>query len=310
MDAAELRPLGIGEILDVAIKVYRARFATLVKVVGIVVGPVSVVTALVQVSSFPDGAQLGTAPEEVSPDTDFEFAELGTFVAGLVVVGVLSFIASQLATAASFRVVSGAYLDEEPGWKESLRFARSRLGPLVWLSIVLGFFLVLGFLACIVPGVYLWGAWAVAVPVLLLEDHRGQHALRRSRALVRGRWWPTAAVLVLAFLLAGIVQSIFSGLLAGAVVAAGTNDLVNAAAQAVANTAASVLTTPFSAAVTTAVYFDLRVRKEGFDLELLARRVGVEPPDRPDSGLVAPPPSSGDEAPFWPPPPWWRPPDG
>ena len=36
----------------------------------------------------------------------------------------------------------------------------------------------------------------------------------------------------------------------------------------------SLFTTPFIAAVTTLVYFDLRVRKEGFDLALLAERMG------------------------------------
>ena len=41
------------------------------------------------------------------------------------------------------------------------------------------------------------------------------------------------------------------------------------------------LGTPLQAAVLAVVYFDLRVRKEGFDLELLARRVGVEPPGSP-----------------------------
>jgi hypothetical protein len=37
-----------------------------------------------------------------------------------------------------------------------------------------------------------------------------------------------------------------------------------------------ILTTPFIAAILAVIYFDLRVRKEGLDLELLAQGVGIE----------------------------------
>jgi hypothetical protein len=41
--------------------------------------------------------------------------------------------------------------------------------------------------------------------------------------------------------------------------------------------AVSLVTTPFLAAIVMLVYFDLRVRKEGFDLALLAERMGGGP---------------------------------
>ena len=47
--------------------------------------------------------------------------------------------------------------------------------------------------------------------------------------------------------------------------------------EAVANLVSSLLTTPFIAAVVTLTYFDLRVRKEGFDLAVLAERMGGAP---------------------------------
>ncbi len=105
------------------------------------------------------------------------------------------------------------------------------------------------------------------------------------------------------------MSGIFSGILLAALLV-GDNALVEAIGQAVATTAASVLTTPFTAAVIAVLYFDLRVRKEGFDLELLARRVGVEPPAGGPPGILPPsgePPQG--EPPFWPPPPGWRPTD-
>ncbi|HUR22462.1 MAG TPA: glycerophosphoryl diester phosphodiesterase membrane domain-containing protein [Acidimicrobiales bacterium] len=275
MDPSGLRPLGVGEILDLAIKIYRARFADLVKVVAVAVAPIFLLGALVQLSASSD--DLGRAPGEA---TSLDFNEIWTFVAGVFLVAVLGFIASQLASAASFRIVSGTYLDERPTWRESLSFATSKLRSLVWLSIVLGFFLVLSFLALIVPGFYFAVAWTVATPVLLFEGLRGSSALRRSRQLVRGRWWPTLAVVFLSTLFTSIVQGLIGGVLFAAV-RDGGSDAAVALANAVTNITASAITTPFTAAVIAVVYFDLRVRKEGFDLELLTRRVGVDPGEAP-----------------------------
>ncbi|MDP9404842.1 MAG: hypothetical protein M3P85_16335 [Actinomycetota bacterium] len=276
MDPARLRPLGVGEILDVAIKVYRARFADLVKAVAVAVAPIFVLGALIQLSVSSE--ETATAPGEA---TSIDAGDLWAFVAGVFLVAVLGIVASQLASAASFRIVSGTYLDEHPGWRESLRFAVSKLRSLLWLSVVLGFFLVLAFIALLIPGFYLAVAWTVATPVLLFEGVRGRRALARSRALVRGRWWATLAVIFLSTVFSAVVQGMFAALFLAAL-RDGGSDAAVALANAAANIAGSVITTPFAAAVIAVVYFDLRVRKEGFDLELLTRRVGVEPgEDRP-----------------------------
>ena len=263
-------------MLDLAIKIYRQRFVPMAKAVVVVVAPVAVITALAQVSLASDSEDL-LGPVDATGQPTVDGGEFWTFAAGFVVVFLLTFIAAQLATATSFKLVAGAYLDEPPDWRESMRFAFKRLGALVWLTIVFAFLLVLGLLACVVPGVYLYVAWSVAVPALLLEDRRGWKALKRSKELVKGRWWSVLGAIFLSGLLAGIVQAVFSGLLA-AVVGSSDNEVVNATAGAIANTASSMLTTPFAAAVIMVVYFDLRVRKEGFDLELLAQRVGVDVP--------------------------------
>ena len=309
MDAASLRPLGIGETLDVAIKVYRARFATLAKAVAVVVTPVYLFTALVELS-LPSDDEFGTSTDPVTGEVDFDFGDFWTSIAGFLVAALASYLASQLATAASFKIVSGTYLGEEPDWRDSLRFAIVRLRSLIWLSFVFYVLLALGFLACVIPGIYFYAAWSVAVPVLLLEDIRGRKALKRSRELVKDRWWHVAAVILVSGLLVSIVGSAISAVLLG-VTAVAENDLLDALARALGNTAGAVVTTPIAAAVTMVMYFDLRVRKEGFDLELLARQVGVEPSEVDRSILAAPPPPPVDRSqpPFWPPPPGWRPPD-
>lgn len=313
MDPAGLRPLGIGEILDVAIKIYRARFLVLVKSVAAVLAPVFALSALIRIS-FPAGDDLFT---ETQPGAtpDFQFDEFWPFLAGTGLIVILAYLASQLATGACFKAISGAYLDEEAGWGDSLRFARSKLGSLLWLSFLTAVCIVPALLLFLLPGIYLWVAWSVAAPVLLLEDVRGWQAMKRSRQLVKGRFWPTIAVVILVTIVTVIVQSVIVGILAGLVSVSG-NDVALALADAIGQTASGVLTTPLSAAVLTVLYFDLRVRKEGFDLELLSRRMGVDPTtvanpaflpppqDRPPAGWPpAPGPGPQDRPPDWPPPP-------
>jgi hypothetical protein len=296
LNPAELRPLNIGEILDVSIKIYRSNFATLVKAVAIVVAPVQVLSALVQASTG-DGSTGFTFEATDTPEgAPFDASEFWAALAGSLVVGVLGWVASQLATGASLKAVASAYMGERPDWLASLRFALGRLESLVWLAFLTGLLLFIGLLLCIVPGVYLWGAWAVAIPVLLLEPPRGMGALKRSMTLVQGRWWPTVLAVFLGVLLTGIVQAVLAAILGGAVVVSGgDNDALSLVVGAVTGTVGGVIATPFTAAIATIVYFDLRVRKEGLDLQLMAQQIGEPPPPEPPPPEPPPEPPSAED---------------
>jgi hypothetical protein len=320
MEATLLRPLGLGEILDVAIKIFVRNAGTFVRIVVFVVAPVEVVSALVQASALPDelaNPSFGFEPLEPEPLTA---REIWIAVAAYAVIVVLTILASTVATGACYKAVASAYLGEAPSWRGSLGFALRRLHSILWVTILGGVLAVLGLVFCIVPGVYLWVAFAVAVPVLLTEGIKGRRALGRSRRLVRGRWWPTFGLLLLGFLLAGFVAFVVGGLVGVATLWEGGDDpAVYLPITAVGNVVASLVTTPFSAAFVTVLYFDLRVRKEGFDLALLAERIGVEPdPSRsplppppvatpPWEAPAAPSAPSGSAPPYWPPPPGWQP---
>lgn len=309
MDPVALRPLGVGEILDVAIRIYRAHFKTLVKTVAVVVGPVAVLSVIIQISAGTSTTGTTTSFTRPGQPDVIDTKELWAFAAGTLIVSLLSFVATELAVGSSFKAISEGYLGGQPEWRPSIRFAFSKLRSMLWVAFLVAFLAGFALLACIVPGVYLWGCWAVAVPIVLFEDAKGRKALKRSRSLVRGRWWPTAGAVLLASLLAGIVQSALTGIVIG-VAASGAGDVARALANGVAQVVGLSLVTPFSAGVSTVVYYDLRVRKEGFDIELLAQRIGVDPVgfERPALFPAAPPPvTPDDQPPFWPPPPGWRP---
>jgi len=280
----------------------------------VVIAPVEVLTALLS-SSIRSANSTGSSLTRVGANGQVQLnvngGHIGTVIAGGLAIGLLSVVAGELASGASLKAVSEAYLGHHPDWRASLRFALSRLRSLIWLALVHAVVIVVGFVACIVPGVYFYGAFSVAVPVLLLEDVRGTKALGRSRRLVQGRWWSVAGAVLIGTLLTAVVQGAIAAVLTSASSSA-SNQVVTDIVSAIAGTVATTITTPFLAAVIVVLYIDLRVRKEGFDLELLAQRVGVEMPPGAAAPvfLPEPPPApagDGDEPPFWPPPPGWRP---
>lgn len=317
----QLRPLGVGEILDVGIKIYTRNLLTLFKIVAVVVIPVQFLTAVITLTVTPDafvGPMTGQSGQQPGQSVEQFESEIWTFVAAMGLIFLLSFLSSTLATAASFKAVGTAYLGGVPDWRSSLSFATRKLHSVLWVSFLSGLFMILGLIALVVPGIWLYGSYAVALPALLMEDTRGIQALRRSFRLVRHRWWPTFGLLILTVILAGIVGQAIGLVFRGLVFTPlGDSAFALVVLNALSSTIASILTTPAVAAITSVLYFDLRVRKEGFDLQLLAQRIGAAAtglslaPAGPEWGGWAPGHSEAprsDQPPYWPPPSWWQPP--
>jgi hypothetical protein len=312
MDAPHMRPRTVGEMLDAGISLYLRNARTLLGIAACVVVPVQVVIGLVYLSVEPSGAHV---------PGDFVFRGVHQQSAGLggtVVDELLGLIMGVLVTAACVKAVSDTYLDQAPSIGTSLRFALRRLPALVALYIVQTLVLIIAFVALIIPGIWLYAAWSVPTPAMMLEGSGPWRSLRRSRQLVRRRWWPTAGLLLSLNILAQLVAQALRALLSGLDGFSSHPGLVPAViATVLGGIVASVVTQPAIAAVTTVLYYDLRVRKEGFDLQLLADHLGLPAPE---PVLVGEPLQPGEwptgpesvgrpgGPPFWPPPPGWRPP--
>ena len=63
-------------------------------------------------------------------------------------------------------------------------------------------------LLLVIPGIWLFVMYAVAVPALLLERVGPVQSLKRSYRLVKGRWWATFGTLLVSTVLAGIVGAL------------------------------------------------------------------------------------------------------
>lgn len=258
-----LRPLAVGEVLDAGVKLYLRHWKPLaICVVGIVL-PLEILSVLLASS--------------VDTTLDFDFRTTtsgGTTYdsdGAAFAVEVLTLLGILLANASCFKAVADAWLGSEPSAKRSLGFALRRLPSLLWLAVIAICALVLAFIALVIPFIWLAVAWSLCVPALLFERLGGVKALGRSFRLVQGRWWPMLGALLCAYLLAGYIALLVVLLpseLANWI--APDNDLVTAIAAVIGGTLSQVITTPYLAAVITLLYFDQRVRKEAFDLQLLA----------------------------------------
>jgi hypothetical protein len=321
MSATALRPRRVGEILDAAIKVYLGNARTLMGLSAIVIIPVQLFAAIALLSTVSVGSDVPNGLASLSARQTTTVSDAAARLGAQATLVLAQLIAGWLITAACVKAVSDSYLDQPTGAGASLRFALRRLPTLIGMEILMFLGLILAFIALVIPGIWLYAAWAVAVPALLIEKARPLGALRRSRRLVRGRWWPTAGVLLVSTIMVAVVSGAFQALLvAVASLPAQPSVILAVSLATLSGAVGAIIAEPFRAAVITVLYYDLRVRHEGYDLQLLAEQLGLPPPSLgseesalggglPAGGVPLGPESVGQPGgpPFWPPPPGWRP---
>lgn len=291
----ELRPLGVGEIVDAAIRLYRTDFLTLLRISATILGPIGLVQiftvaalgplSLTDLAPDPGATSLGELVEPLLP--------LST---ALGLTSLFSFLGSVLVQGASLSVLAHRYHGETPQWQASLRVGWSRFLPLVATTILIALGSVFGLFLCVLPGIFLFTMWSVAPAALVTERLGPIGSMSRSFRLVTGRFWPVLGAIALSYLLYAVANQII-GIITSVVTVLGSLDgeAISFLPSVVGSALVSILAAPFLAAMVTVIYFDLRVRKEGYDLELLAHdldRIGSDapPPPRDDDpfGLGAP----------------------
>jgi hypothetical protein len=316
MRTPELKPLRIGEILDVSIKIYFRNALKFMAMVAIAVLPVMFVGTLML---------LGIAPDPTGVVTE---SDIDAFVGGAIVVAVIQFIGVLIATGACFKGVAEAYLGRTPRTGESVRFAAKKAHSLLWVVFLTLVFIasvlfvaalpltpiaessdagdVVATIIALVIFTYLAVNLSFGIATLLAEGYKGAKAMRRSRQLVKDRWWAIFAVLFVVILLTWIVGFIF-GLVFDPLINVEPDETITSLTglivwNQIVGFIVGVLTQPLVAAVIAIAYFDLRVRKEGYDLELLARQIGETPPTQPMGPITIEEPSSPRRPPPPPPP--------
>ncbi len=292
--APHLRPLGLGELLDQAIRLYRRNFLKFIGIIAVVQIPLALLQMLASLLIF---SGFVTQPQNfpaAPADDPFEILGPGYFAGiGLsLVLGLLSFILIQgVASAATARAVADSYLGESGSLLEAYRRVGrhwlSILGALllilllyvaffVWWVVpcigwVTGFGILIFFSAVIVP---------LIAPVIVLERQRALPAVRRAWNLARRRFWWTLGFVFVLYLFSLLITAGPTTLLTVLMQALLGNPAssdspaalftLQTVMQSLVSLVTSLIYLPLQVTCITLMYFDLRVRTEGFDLALLA----------------------------------------
>jgi hypothetical protein len=182
-------------------------------------------------------------------------------------------------------ILSAAYLKiaaigtgGELGSGAALQASLTRLPALFLMVILFTLALILGTLLLLIPGLILMVSLVLCFPTALFDGKGPVSALTESHRLVWGNWWRTAVmltvgviVIVVIYVVAGLIVGIVAPLL---VIGGGPEDAALFALVSVMLIVVfmSLLLTPFYISLATAIYWDLKLRKDGGDL---AARVGA-----------------------------------
>lgn len=190
-------------------------------------------------------------------------------------------VVNTLCTALTIELISKRYLKQHQGIGTYVRNVLPFIFPIVGLSILEVIIIGIGLVAFLLPGIYLFLGLSVAVQVLIVERKRVMESISRSFVLTRGRKLEILGYfLIVLFVLKQIlidillVPKVFYPLIGNMDTAFNTKlILANGVYYLV-----QVLFNPISACLFILIYFNLRIEKEGFDLEHLVDQFGTSSP--------------------------------
>jgi hypothetical protein len=148
------------------------------------------------------------------------------------------------------------------------------------LALPVMFFLISATLLFIIPAIAIFVIlvyWSVSIPAVVVEGIPGRGALVRSYNLVKGSWWRTFGIITISLLVGfgfGILVTI-PFILIAAVPFLGGNGMVLGVIEFAANFISLGAVPSILFIIGTLFYLDLRVRTENYNIDDLAREMGV-----------------------------------
>ncbi len=251
--AYEIRELSFGEILDRGFRLVRDHVVLLGAPAAVIYVPMSLVLSMLT-------PETPTAPEDLMPVA----ASFGVLFA-------LSLVAVPVLWASITYAIGESYLGREVTIGEALHAGVDVFLPLIGTWILAYLAILGGFLLLIIPGIYLTLAFLLVMQVMVLERRFGVRALGRSRELMGGHMLRGFGILLVGALIVSLLTS-------GIELGVGWIPVIGP----IATGLAQALGFAYTSTLGVLLYFDIRCRKEAFDLEHLSRL--VEARSQPVSG--------------------------
>jgi hypothetical protein len=270
----------VTELVDAAFRLYRQHFVELVTLSTIVYFPIIIVIIAYVVLT-------GTAPGD--PDfASLTTSSVASIVLGLGGLGVILWY--PVARTAINVSVSELYHGRAIDSGTAIRAATSRYGTVLGAMIAKWTIVVLGFLV----GIFLLGAPAFyflarffAVPnTVVLEGNGVGDAFSRSSQLALGYKWRILRTLVLGWILVFAISIaasfIILAILAIVALSGGNPDEVSptlAMVMQLPSIVAYIIGLPLTVILETLLYYDMRIRQEGYDLDVMTAQLAISEPE-------------------------------
>ncbi len=280
-DERRYRPMNTADIFDEAFDLYKKNFALFLGVVAAVLVPLLVFINYYDYTwnqSFLQ--QLGGAVLEF--DFTRSFGLLWEWVQNCYILLPIYFVLITLLGGAITSAVSARYLNQPITILGAYRAAVARWLPLLSSMVLFDILFVVCLLLCLFPVFFPAVLFLFVAHAAVLEGKAGFRALGRSKALVAGhggRLFGSLLLLLALYWTVGFAIEEPISLIADRVVSSSLPFLPALAthqqlADQIASYLTSLLVLPFIATLATVLYYDLRIRKEGYDMEILAGSLG------------------------------------
>lgn len=246
MPPTELRPRSATEIIDAAFQILKQQYGTFVVLAALAYLPYIVVMLAI-----------GASASTVDPDEQMA-AALG---AGLITIPI-ALIWFPIAECAVLVGASDALLGKPVDAGAALRAVLSRFFSVLGASILKGFLVFVAAIFFFIPGVVAWLGLFATPAVVVFEKVGATASIQRSWNLADGMKGKVLGVMILVYILVLSVQ-LAVDIVAGI---AGLNPMMGS----VASSVLVIFIYPLIGICTALLYYDARIRKEGFDLQVLA----------------------------------------
>ena len=287
MPALDLRPLSLGELLDRTFFVYRRNFLLLW---GIAAIPYGVAVAVI-VMFFLLARLAGTASPALSNWTSVSTTVVGAVGGGFFSIGVIFFAVFLISFGALVIAVSQLYVGDKVRISDVFRKAFGRFWSLLGV-LVLGILSVAaGLIFVVIPGIYVACRLSVAFAVAVIDKIGPLASIRRSFALTKGFAWRAFMIVLLAAAITYAAVAVFQMPFFFLMLASVKNRAMMLFWGVLAEIGylfSIVLVAPVSTIGFVLFYYDLRVRKEAFDLQMMMQAIGTEPATPAATGSAPP----------------------
>lgn len=264
MESPILKQLSIAELLDKAINLYRKNVLFLISIFALAYIP-STILSMISISLINNSRLID---------------------------GLVALILVVLAQLASFIAISELYLGRVITIQTAFRRGAKKYWSQIGLNIIVGlamapFFIFVAALARVVGYlplvlilpivIFISTRWSISSPALVIEDLDAGKALNRSWDLTKKHFWrvfgTSFAASLMIILLTSLPSIIIVYFFSESSQISETTILI---ITSLFENLTAIITSPITTIVNVLIYYDLRIRKEGYDLELVASNSQLE----------------------------------